>query len=390
MSIKYKYNYLNSRKKHMRKITFKILTKLPTKYISNGILLIVILFIYGIVGSHLIMGLDFLDSIYYAVITMATVGYGDYLPTTGIQKIFASTLALAGVALLAYVFNIILTSFQEKMNRYSKGAKKLKAIEVMEDYYIICGYGRVGKVVAEELTQRNQNLIIIEKDKELCDSIDETKKLIVINDDAIEDDLVAKLAGPKCRSVIICTGDDVTNLFIVLTIRETNPDAWIVTRASKFENLKKLRKAGADKIVSPEITGGQDLYFESTRPHLLRITVKHEIDEIFDEFETIVNHGCTLENIEYHIPGIETPLTRQIKTMKLHEGLKYQNYLNTHDDKRHALENLYATVNNIHSHLISGPDRSTFDKLIKDLEKKEEIVGINLTNEEIAKITRKE
>ena len=374
----------------MRKITLKLLTKLPTKFLGSGLLLILILFIYGIVGSHFIMGLNFIDSIYYAVITMATVGYGDFTPQTGIQKIFATTLAIGGVALLAYVFNIMLTSFQEKMSEYSKGARKMKAIDDMDDYYILCGCGRVGKVVLNELKLRNQNVIIIEKNEEICESIEENDSVVTIHKDATEDDMIAKLGGDKCNSVIISTGDDVSNLFIVLTIRETNPDAWIVTRASKLENISRLKKAGANKVVSPEIIGGQDLYFESAKPHLLRITVKHSSDEIYDEFKIIAKHGCTLENIEYHIPGIETPLTREIKTNELIGGKKYQNYLNTHDDQKHALDNLYKSTNNTHSHLIAGPDKATFDKLLKDLEIIEEIIGINLTNEEIANITRKE
>jgi voltage-gated potassium channel len=372
------------------RLTTKLLTRIPERIISSGILLIIGLFIYGIVGSILIMHLNLIDSIYYATITMATVGYGDYTPHTGIQKIFATTLAIGGVALLAYVFNMLLTNFQERMSKYSKGARKMRAIKNMDDYYILCGYGRVGKVVFEELTQRNQNVIVIEKNEEIYETIEESESVVSIHKDATEDDMIAQLAGEKCNSVIISTGDDVSNLFIVLTIRETNPDAWIVTRASKIENIPRLRKAGADKIVSPEIIGGQDLYFESTRPHLLRITTRHTSDKIFDEFEIIAKHGCTLENIDYHIPGIETPLTREIKTKELVDGKKYQNYLNTHDDQKLALDNLYKSTNNIHSHLISGPDKTTFDKLVKDLEKTEEIIGINLTNEEIVKITKKE
>ena len=374
----------------MRKIILKLLTRLPKKYGRTGIILIIFLFIYGIVGSYVIMGLNIVDSIYYAVITMSTVGYGDYTPHTGIQKIFATTLALAGVALLAYVFNILLTNFQEKMSEYSKGARKMRAIDDMDDYYILCGFGRVGKVVFEELTQRNQNVIIIDKDEDICESIEESESVVVIQEDATEGDLITKLAGDKCNSIIMSIGDDVSNLYIVLTIREKNPDVWIVSRASKIENISRLRRAGADKIVSPEIIGGQDLYFESTRPHLLRITTKHPSDKIFDEFKIIAKHGCTLENIDYHIPGIETPLTREIKTKELVDGKKYQNYLNTHDDQRQALENLYKSTNNIHSHLISGPDKTTFDKLVEDLEKIEEIIGINLSNEEIAEITKKE
>lgn len=372
----------------MRKIIAKLLTKLPTKYVASGLILILGLFIYGIIGSHFIMGLNFIDSVYYAVITMATVGYGDYTPHNTIQKIFATTLAIGGVALLAYVFNLILTNFQEKMSEYSKGVRKMQAIENMDDYYILCGFGRVGKVVFEELTQRNQNVIVIDKDEEVCESIEENNSVVVIHQDATEGDLISKLAGDKCNSVTISIGDDVVNLFIVLTIRENNQDTWIVSRASKFENIARLRKAGADKIVSPEVIGGKRLYYESTNPHILRLTVKHSADELLDEFKIISKHGCTLETIDYHIPGIETPLTRKIKTMNLEDGKKYRHYLETHEDAKAALDNLYDSVNNIHSHLISGPDRATFDRLIKDLEKQEEIIGKNLTNKEIAKITK--
>lgn len=372
----------------MRKITVKLLKALLAKYVTSGIILILILFIYGIVGSYIIMGLNLIDSTYYAVITMATVGYGDYTPHTGIQKIFATTLALGGVVLIAYVFNIILTNFQERMREYSKGAMKMRTIENMDDYYILCGYGRVGKVVFEELSKRNQNIILFEKDEEITEAITENDSIVVINKDATEDDLISKLAGDKCRSVIISTGDDVTNLFIVLTIRESNPDAWIVSRASKEENYSRLRKAGADKIVSPELIGGQDLYFESTRPHILKITVRHALDEIFDEFKIISKHRCTLENIQYHLPGIETPLTRKINTMDLKDGKKYIKYLKDNPEQMEAIKNLYSLTNDTHSHIISGPNRATFIKLVKELEKHEEILGINLTKKEVAKLTR--
>ena len=372
----------------MRKITIRLLTKIPTKYGTTGMILIAALFVYGILGSYFIMHLNIIDSIYYSIITMATVGYGDYTPHTGIQKIFATTLALSGVALLAYVFNIMLTSFQEKMSEYSKGAKKMKAIEDMDDYYIICGLGRVGKVVFDELKKRKQNIIVIEKDEEICENIEEGDNIVKFHKDASEDNIISRLAGEKCNSVIVSTGDDVNNLFIVWTIRENNPDAWIVTRASRVENIPRLKKAGANKVVSPEIIGGQDMFFESAKPYLLRITVKHNVDQIYDEFKVINKYDCSIETIDYHIPGVETPLTREINVTRLADGKKYYNYLQTHDDQRHALDTLYKTTNNIHSHLILGKDKQSFEDLIKDLKKIEEVVGINLTNKEIAEITR--
>ena len=259
----------------------------------------------------------------------------------------------------------------------------------MDNYYILCGYGRVGKVAFQELNHRKQNVIIFEKDEKQTEDLAEDETVVIINKDATEDNLISQIANEKCRSIIISTGSDVTNLFIVLTIRETNPEAWIVSRASKLENISRLRKAGADKIVSPEIIGGKDLYLESARPHLLRLTVQHTSDEIFEEFKIISKHDCTLENIDYHIPGIETPLSREIKTMNMEDGKKFQEYLSENKDAKSAIDNLYNNVNNVHSHLISGPDRQTFEKLIKDLEKQEKIIGKNLTNKEIMEITKK-
>ena len=175
----------------MRKITRKILTRLPTRYAATGVALIALLFAYGIIGSYIILGLGPIDSIYYAVITMTTVGYGDYIPDTGIEKLFATTLALGGVVLLAYVFNVILTNFQEKVGKYSKGVRKMNAIDKMDEYYILCGYGRVGKVVLEELIQRNQNVILIEKNEENSANIKENDSVVVINEDATENNLIA-------------------------------------------------------------------------------------------------------------------------------------------------------------------------------------------------------
>ena len=374
----------------MRNFIFKLLRKIPTKYVTNGITIIILLFAYGIIGSHFIMGLNLIDSIYYTVITIATVGYGDYIPSTGIQKIFASTLALCGVGLLAYIFNIILANFQERMSKYSKGVRKMRLIKHMDSYYLLCGYGRVGKVVYKELNQRKQNVIIIDKDPKRTEDVNEDENTVILNKDATEDDFIAKLSSENCKSVIITTGDDVTNLFIVLTIREINPNAWIVTRASRTENFKRLKKAGADKIVSPEIIGGKDLYLESAKPHLLRLTVQHTPDELFDEFKIISKHGCTLENVDYHIPGIETPLTRDIKTIHLEDGKRYREYLNNNKEAKKTLDNLYNGINNIHSHWISGPNKKTLEELTKDLEKQEKILGINLTDKEIAELTKKE
>ncbi len=373
----------------MRRFIGKILAKLPTKYIKNGSILIFGLIIYGVIGSRFIMDLNFFDSIYYSVITMATVGYGDIVPKTVIQKVFSMTLALGGVGVITYVFSVILENFSDKISRYSQGAKMYKKIKKMEDYYILCGYGRVGKVVFEELKKRNQNVILIEKDITQTEELEFEDSTIIISKDATDSILLNKIISDKCRSIIVTTGDDVTNLFIVLTIRELCPDAWVVSRCSKTENIKRLYKAGADKIVSPEIIGGKDLYFEAEKPHLLRITLKHNVEDIINEMKMIIDNKCTLENIDYHFPGIKAPLTREIGVASNEDIKRFEENLNKNPQKRNSLKNLYNSVHEIHSHWISSSDKKFIAKLIKELEKTDQIVGVDLSNEEIAEITSK-
>ncbi|WP_178647096.1 NAD-binding protein [uncultured Methanobrevibacter sp.] len=370
----------------MRKILRRILTKIPPKYLKNGSILIFGLLLYGTIGSMYLMNLDFINSLYYSVITMTTVGYGDIVPKTDIQKIFAISLALSGLGIITYVFSVILDNFTKKMSMYSKGAKMYK-IKKIGDYYILCGYGRVGKIVFEELKKRNQKVIVIEKDPQATQDIEEDESTIVINRDATDDKLLNNIKLDNCRSVIVTTGSDVTNLFIVLTIREIQPEAWVVTRCSKLENKKRLIKAGANKIVSPELIGGSDLYFEAAKPHLARITIQHGVDDIYKEIVMIIDHECTIENIDYHFPGIRDPLTRKIGVITKQEAEDFIVGLEADPRKKESLKNLYRSVHNIHSHWISSPNKKNIDKLINNISKNENIIGIGLTDEEIAEYT---
>ena len=116
-----------------------------------GIIIILSIIMYGVLGSMLIMKLDFYDSIYYTIITIATVGFGDITPTTTIQKIFSATLALSGVGLLAYILTIIISSVTENLQDIRSGRHMEKRLAEMENHYVLCGFGRVGLSVFEEL-----------------------------------------------------------------------------------------------------------------------------------------------------------------------------------------------------------------------------------------------
>ncbi|MCK9151430.1 3H domain-containing protein [Methanobacterium alcaliphilum] len=348
------------------------------------------LIIYGFVGSIYIMNLNPVDALYFAIVTLATVGYGDILPATAIQKIFAVSLALGGVGLIAYVFSLSVSVITMTFEEITSGSKMRKKMAAMENHFVLCGYGRVGAAVFKELKERNQKTIIIEKDRNLVEKeLWEDPKVLAIPGDATEESVMKEAGIERARGVIITTGDDVDNLFITLTSREIHPNIWIVTRASKKENIKRLYRSGADRVISPETSGGEDIYFAAIEPTMLKITVMHDVEDIRKEAEIILKYGCTLEDIEYHLPEFKEPLVRKIGVTKLDQLNTFLSSLEKDVNRKKSLERIYESVSGIHSHWISGPDKETLNKLADELKKEDLLLGVNLEADEIKNVARK-
>ena len=353
-----------------------------------AVLIIVMILLYGILGSMYIMGLNIYDSIYYTIITLATVGYGDIIPITPLQKIFSVTLALSGVGILAYIVTFIISSVTQNLQDMRSGRIMERKLADMQNHYILCGYGRVGTAVYEELMKRNQKVIIIEKNEEKLEDIEENENVILLNGNATEDKTLKKLNIDKSLGVIVATGSDVDNLFIVLTTRELYNDAWIVSRASKKESINRLKHAGANKVISPESSGGTDIYFAAVQPNLVHITERHGVDFVGKELEILRKYNCHLENIEYHLHGIKTPVSRTIGVLDESEEDNFIERINTDKNVRESLETIYSTVNEVHSHWVSGPDQFFLNMAIKELENEGIVLGVNLSFDEINEFTK--
>ena len=353
-----------------------------------AVLIIVIILLYGILGSIYIMGLNLNDSIYYTIITLATVGYGDIIPITPLQKIFSVTLALSGVGILAYIFTFIISSITQNLQDMRSGRIMERKLADMQNHYILCGFGRVGVAVYEELMKRNQKVIIIEKNEEKLEDMEENENVVLLNGNATEDKTLKKLNIDKSLGVIVTTGSDVDNLFIVLTTRELYKDAWIVSRASKKESINRLKHAGANKVISPESSGGTDIYFAAVQPNLVHITERHGVNFIGNELEILRKYDCHLENIEYHFHGIKTPVSRTIGVLDEDEEDAFIERINSNKNVRESLETIYSTVNEVHSHWVSGPDQFFLNMAIKELENEGIVLGVNLSFDEINEFTK--
>jgi len=351
---------------------------------------LVALFVYGILGSMFIMHLDIINSLYFTVITVATVGYGDILPVTPVQKLFTVTLVLGGVGLVAYAFTLAITVVSMVVEEVTSGSMQKRRIDAAKNHFILCGYGRVGSAVFKQLKRRSQKAIIIERDRNIIEKeLWEEHEILAIPGDATDEEILKSAGIERARGIIIATGEDVDNLFITLTARELRPEIWIVARASKSENIKRLYRSGADKVISPETSGGEDIYFAAIQPTLMKITMMHGVSNIKKEAEIILRYGATLENIEYHLPEFKEPLARKIEISKIDELNKFMDSLERDPARKNSLQRVYESVSGIHSHWISGQDRESLDRIVEELKKEGLLLGVNLNDDEIKEAARK-
>ena len=210
------------------------------------------------------------DAFYWAIVTVATVGYGDITPQTSGGRIIAMALILVGLGVLSFLISIIVAAFNEEMDELRESSTYAE-LNRLDSFIIICGFGRVGQHIARQLDKDRLSFVIIDtKDVNVL----KAKRLgyFVIHEDASKNGVIQNAGINKGASAIICTtGDDVINVYITLTSRHLNPDIRIISRANNQDNVKKLYQAGASNVMQPfEIAGmvaaeyiGQPVAFEA-------------------------------------------------------------------------------------------------------------------------------
>ncbi|MBV5278519.1 MAG: NAD-binding protein [Campylobacteraceae bacterium] len=246
------------------------------------------------------------DAMYWAVVTMGTVGFGDIVPTTTEGMVVSMVLIVFGVAILAFLTSIIVSSFQAKLIEL-KESRVLAEIERIDEYILICGYGRVGEVVAKMLYDDGYKIVIIDTDPVKI-KLAQMRGIIGIIGDASKSKLLGQLGIGKRVSKVICvTNSDEMNIFITLTARSLCKDIAIIARVVKNNNKKKYLLAGATFAFSADETIGLmgTQYIDQPISYAA-------LDEMLTE-----NTGVLFESIPIHEYSFYAHKT--IDTLGLHE-----------------------------------------------------------------------
>lgn len=225
--------------------------------LGGAIALIALLIISGSVILYS-EGKSFNDALFDAavIVTHANV---EGVNEAGMGVFWLMILSVMGVVINFYLVYVVLDFVLEgKFSNFMRGAKKMKSIKKMKNHYVVCGGGRVGMHVARELQASSLPVIVIEKESDLVEKI-ENKGITLIKGDALDEENLKKAGLENAKFLIACLDNDGDNILLGLTAKEINPHIRIAARANEEAIVKKLYHAGAEYVVLPEVVGGVQL-----------------------------------------------------------------------------------------------------------------------------------
>jgi len=264
-------------------------------------LLLVILI--GVFGFKMLSGYTWIDAIYMTVITVTTVGFGEVQPLDTQSKIFTVFLILASIVIVGYAISIITEYILSKSNYEELKQKKMqKKIDSLKNHIIICGYGRNGSQAAKKLIAYEKDFVVIEKDKEIIDKF-QSELVSFIQGNANEDEILLQAGIDRASTLISALPNDADNLFVVLSARQINKNLTIISRASQQTSYNKLKLAGANNVILPDMIGGD---------HMASLVVVPDLIEFIDNLSIVGKANINIEEIA--VEKLYNPST--IKTLR--------------------------------------------------------------------------
>lgn len=236
-----------------------------------GVTLLCVWVLFGMAGLIFVEDYSVLEAFYMSVITISTVGFHEVRPLSPSGQLFISFLIFAGLATALYTLTALGQLVLEGELAEILGQRRMKSeLEKLENHYIVCGYGRVGKTVVEGLTEQGIEFCVLEKDPAVEEELRASEIIYLIGDST--DDSQLEAAGiTRAAGLLALLPSDADNLYLTLTARVLNPDLAIVTRASDEKAEIKLKRGGADHVVSPYRIAGLRLLHAAINPAVVEL-----------------------------------------------------------------------------------------------------------------------
>jgi voltage-gated potassium channel len=241
----------------------------PEKKLKIIVMILVGVVLFGIIGYSVIERWPLLDAVYMTFITLSTVGFKEVYVLSPAGRMFTILLILVGVAGAAYTLRVMGEWIVEGEMQKLLGRRRMqKGIKELVNHYVVCGFGRVGRRIAQELRNRRVLFVVIDNDLQRIEQAEKDKFLFVQGDSTLDRTLMD--AGiERARALITAVANEADGVFIVLSARQLNPQLFITARAETDEGKKKLVQAGANKVISPYKIGAIRMALTTLRPNLV-------------------------------------------------------------------------------------------------------------------------
>ncbi len=278
------------------------------KQIVVSLFLLLTVFVIGIVGYSIIEGYNPIDSFFMIMITISTVGYSTITDLTQAGKVFTSLIILASITIVVYaVSNITAFLVEGRVNKFIRRRRILKTIQKLDNHYIVIGAGDLGSTIAHEMSMRNNDVVVVERNEERLRDLTtkEGGKLIYISGDATEEETLRNAGVDTAQGLLACLPDDVDNIFVVLTARGMNKKMKIISKVTHQENINKLSYAGADKVIPIQEIGAHRMVSMMLNPTIIgfldSISQSGSLQLRFEEVKvprTFTKEGMSMEALK--------------------------------------------------------------------------------------------
>lgn len=273
----------------------------PVRRLLLHALIFLIILFCGSVGYLLIEGSEWttLDALYQTMITLTTVGFQEVHPLSAVGRIFTMFLILSGMGFIFYFLFRVTEVVIEGTVKDLFGRRKLeKKITQLEGHYIICGYGRIGRTVAQLLQQKPLEVVVIDKNAEYIPEFQQ-KGILYLLGEATDEDLLLRAGIEKAKGLVAVVSSDADNVYITLTARGLNPKLFILARAAEETSARKMIRAGADKVVSPYDIGARRMANTILRPTVIDFIelAMHTRNLELQMEEITIQEGATLQDV---------------------------------------------------------------------------------------------
>jgi voltage-gated potassium channel len=222
--------------------------------------------VVGTIGYVVLEGWGAWDAFYMTIITVTTVGYKEVHDLSRVGQVFTVALLLGGVGAALYTFTLLAAAIVEgRLPRRLQQRWHVRMLETIKEHFIICGYGRIGSIIARQLQRQNVPLVVVERDSHrIQEAIDDG--MLAMEADASREEVLKRAGIDRSRGLIAAVGTDAENVYTVLSARVLRPDLFIVSRAETDDATIKLKRAGANRVISPYQIGAMQMAQTALRP----------------------------------------------------------------------------------------------------------------------------